>query len=123
MKKIDTAAAQAFLAGKPFSRGNTTIAVEGDTVTVTMRLHGHVIARMNNKNNTLALTLADHNTMTTRARLNGILDTLRMMENYRYTQKDFSAVLCVGKEKHDISAASWQNFTRASVAAPWVYKD
>ena len=121
MKKIDTAAAQAFYARKPFSRGNTTIAVEGDIVT--MRLHGHVIARMNNKDNTLALTLADHNTMTTRARLNGILATLRRMENYRYTQKNFAAVFHYGKEKHDISAASWQNFTRASVAAPWVYKD
>lgn len=121
MKKIDTAAAQAFYARKPFARSNTTIAVEGDTVT--MRLHGHVIAVMNNKDNTLALTLADHNTMTTRARLNGILDTLRMVENCRYTQKDFSAVFCYGKDKHDISAASWQHFTRASVYAQWIYKD
>lgn len=119
MKKIDTQAAAAFKDGKPFSGGNTIITVENDTVT--MRLHGHVIARMNNKDYTLALTLADHNTMTTRARLNGILNTLRMVENCRYTQKDFAAVLCVGKEKHDISPASWQHFTRASIYAPWVY--
>ena len=119
MKKIDTAAAQAFLAGKPFARSNTTIAVEGDTIT--MRLHGHVIARINNKDKTLALTLADHNTMTTRARLNGILDTLRMVEYCRYVQRDFAAVLCVGKEKHDISPASWQHFTRAHRYAPWIY--
>ena len=120
MKKIDTAAAQAFLAGKPFARSNTTITAEGDTIT--MRLHGHVIARMNNKDNTLCTTLADHNTMTTRARLNGILDTLRMMENCRYTQKDFAAVLCVGKEKHHISPASWQHFTRENAGKPWIYK-
>ncbi len=119
MKKIDTAAAQAFLAGKPFARNNTTIAVEGNTIT--MRLHGHVIARMNNKDNTLSLTLAVHNTMTTRARLNGILDTLRMMENCRYTQKDFSAVLHYGKEKRDISPASWQHFTRENAGEPWIY--
>ena len=119
MKKIDTAAAQAFLAGKPFARNNTTITAEGDTIT--MRLHGHVIALMNNKDNTLALTLADHNTQTTRARLNGILDTLRMVENCRYTQKDFAAVLHYGKEKHDISPASWQHFTRQSGVEPWIY--
>ena len=122
MKKIDTAAAQAFYARKPFSRGNTTIAVEGDIVT--MRLHGHVIARMNNKDNTLALTLADHNTMTTRARLNGLLYTLPTAAYaLRYVQKDFAAVFVEGNQKHDISASSWQHFTRESVDAPWIYKD
>lgn len=121
MKKIDTAAAQAFRAGKPFARNNTTIAVEGDTVT--MRLHGHVIAVMNNKDNTLALTLADHNTQTTRARLNGLLYMLPLAEPARYRQQDFAAVFCYGKDKHDISASSWQHFTRASVYAQWIYKD
>ena len=119
MKKIDTAAAQAFYSRKPFSRNNTTVAVEGDTAT--MRLHGFKIATYDSKNNTLALTLADHNTMTTRARLNGILDTLRMMENCRYTQKDFAAVFVEGNQKHDISPASWQHFTRQNGVEPWIY--
>ena len=120
MKKIDRQAAAAFVANMPFSGGNTIVTVENDTVT--MRLHGHIIASMRRKDNTLALTLAGYNTMTTRARLNGILDTLRMVENCRYTQKDFSAVLHYGKEKHDISPASWQHFTRASRYALWIYK-
>jgi len=121
MKKIDLDAAQAFYTRKPFARSNTTITVEGDTLT--MRLHGHVIARMNSKDNTLALTLADHNTQTTRARLNGLLYMLPLAEPARYRQQDFAAVFCYGKDKHDISAASWQHFTRASVDAPWIYKD
>lgn len=119
MKKIDTQAAAAFKYGKTFASSNTTITIEGGAVT--MRLHGHIIASM--LDNTLVLTLAGYNTQTTRARLNGILDTLLMMENCRYTQKDFAAVLHYGKDKHDISAASWQHFTRASVYAPWIYKE
>ena len=119
MKKIDTQAAKAFKDGKTFSKGNTTIAMEGGAVT--MRLHGHIIAKM--CGNTLVLTLAGHNTQTTRARLNGIVSTLNMGTSYGYRQKDFGAIFWNGKEEHNISPDSWQHFTRASVYAPWLYKD
>ena len=121
MKKIDLDAAQAFYARKPFARSNTAVTVEGDTIT--MRLHGHVIACMNNKDNTLCTTLADHNTTTTRARLCGLLYMMPLAEPASYHQQDFAAVFRYGKDKHDISASSWQHFTRASVAAPWIFKD
>ena len=121
MKKIDTQAAAAFKDGKPFSGGNTIITVENDTVT--MRLHGHIIASMCRKDDTLALTLAGYNTMTTRARLNGILYALYMGDSCGYCQKDFAAVFWQGKENHHISPNSWQHFTRENTSAPWVYKD
>lgn len=122
MKKIDTQAAAAFKDGKPFSGGNTIITVENDTVT--MRLHGHIIASMCIKDNTLALTLAGYNTLTTRARLNGILYTLPTAAYaVRYVQQNYSAVLFEGDERHEISPDSWQHFTRENASAPWVYKD
>ena len=120
MKKIDLDAAQAFYARKPFAASNTAVTVEGDTIT--MRLHGHVIARMNNKDNTLCTTLADHNTMTTRARLCGLLYMMPLAEPASYNQQDFAAVFRYGKEKHDISPASWQHFTRQNAGEPWIYK-
>ena len=119
MRKIDTQAAAAFKYGKPFNQGNTTITIEGGAVT--MRLHGHIIAKM--LGNTLVLTLAGYNTRTTRARLNGILYALNMVYSCGYCQKDFAAVFWQGKEDHHISAASWQHFTRENTSAPWIYKD
>ena len=122
MKKIDTQAAAAFVGNKPFSGCNTIVTVENDTVT--MRLHGHIIASMCRKDNTLALTLAGYNTMTTRARLNGLLYTLPTAAYaVRYVQQDFAAVLFEGDKRHEISADSWQHFTRQNAGEPWVYKD
>ena len=122
MKKIDRQAAAAFVANRPFSGGNTIVAVENDTVT--MRLHGHIIARMCRKDNTLALTLAGYNTMTTRARLNGLLYTLPTAAYpVRYVQQNYSAILFEGDKRHEISADSWQRFTRENASAPWIYKD
>ena len=119
MKKIDHLAADAFKDGKTFSKGNTTIAMEGGAVT--MRLHGHIIAKM--CGNTLVLTLAGHNTMTTRARLNGILYALYMGYSCGYRQKDFGAIFWNGKEEYEISPDSWQHFTRQNAGEPWLYKD
>lgn len=122
MKKIDTQAAAAFVANIPFSGGNTIVTVENDTVI--MRLHGHIIASMCRKDNTLALTLAGYNTMTTRARLNGILYTLPTAAYAtRYVQQNYSAVLFEGDKRHEISPDSWQHFTRENASAPWIYKD
>ena len=120
MRKIDTIAAAAFVGNRTFNGGNTTVTVENDTVT--MRLHGHVIARMCRKDNTLALTLAGHNTRTTRARLCGLLYMMPLAEPASYHQRDFAAVFHYGKDKHDICASSWQHFTRAHRYAPWVFK-
>ncbi len=122
MKKIDRQAAAAFVANMPFSGGNTIVAVENDTVI--MRLHGHIIAKMCRKDNTLALTLAGYNTLTTRARLNGILYTLPTAAYaVRYVQQNYSAVLFEGDKRHEISPDSWQHFTRQSAGEPWIYKD
>ena len=122
MRKIDTIAATAFVGNRTFNGGNTTVTVENDTVT--MRLHGHVIARMCRKYNTLALTLAGYNTLTTRARLNGLLHTLPTAAYaVRYVQQDYCAVLFEGDKRHEISPDSWQHFTRENTSAPWIFKD
>lgn len=73
MRKVTREIGEAFKAGKPKTVANTT--TDGHSVF----LHGNKIAQKQN-DSMLALTLAGWGTVTTRERLNGILDT--MAESY-----------------------------------------
>lgn len=83
MRKVTRETARAFLAGKPKTVGNT------ETDGQSYELHGNKIAWTHG--NWRVLTLAGWNTVTTRERLNGILDL--MNSEWRLSQKDFSPIL------------------------------
>lgn len=78
-RKITTAAIEAFMSAKPFSRDNTTVSIEVERdeenkycEVVTLRLHGSTIAKRAVGSNEILVTNADHFTNTTKERLNGI---------------------------------------------------
>jgi len=83
MRKITQDAARAFKQGKNFSRDNTRVEVKkdlrfpDDNVTQ-LYLHGHCIAEQTV--NSLHISLCGWPTMTTRERLNGLLNTLNIQK-------------------------------------------
>ena len=77
--KISNNAANAFIAGQPFSEGNTTVIVDTSGLgSVTMYLHGNAIAKRINEGHyaETMISLAGWPTVTTRARLDAILSKL-----------------------------------------------
>ncbi len=86
MRKITQKSVAAFLAGRNFRSGNMTVSRGGfDGFTVSMYLHGNLIAERNTQ--TVRLHDAGWQTTTTKDRLNGLLDTLGLGRIY---QKDFA---------------------------------
>lgn len=84
-RQIDQATAMHFINGNNAAVGNTMCLSEhqGDgTHTVKVYLHGHLIAQRKTDSNTIKISLAGYNTMTTKARLHGILE--RYFIPYRF---------------------------------------
>ena len=71
--KISGRLAQALILRRPLDRHNTLVAIDGDTLRVSLR--GGLIARLVG-NELLYVTFGSHNTNLTLSRLNAILDTL-----------------------------------------------
>ena len=89
MRKITQDAARAFKQGKKFSRDNTRVEVKkdlrfADDNVTQLYLHGHCISVQTV--NSLHISLCGWPTMTTRERLNGVLDTLNI-QKYLYQEK------------------------------------
>ena len=89
MRKITQDAARAFKQGKKFSRDNTRVEVKkdlrfADANVTQLYLHGHCIAEQTV--NSRHISLCGWPTMTTRERLNGLLDTLNI-QKYLYQEK------------------------------------
>ena len=74
MRKIAQDAARAFIGERKFNRDNTQVRTStiGDKPMTELILHGHVIARR--RNGQLFVTLAGWPTVTTKSRLNALLD-------------------------------------------------
>ena len=72
MKRISQDASLAFVAGMKFSRSNTSVTVDDNGV-CSFSIFGNEIARI--QDGELFITLACHNSVTTRERLNAILLT------------------------------------------------
>ena len=76
MGRITDDAARAFMAERPFSRGNTVVEVvrAEDRTVVTMKLWGNAIARRTNSTtgSKLEVTTSGHETRTTKDRLNAL---------------------------------------------------
>lgn len=72
--KISTEAAQAFIARRPFRRGNTEVVAS--RYRALLLLHGAVIGENCAALGTIRLTMAGWGTMTTAARLNAVMQAL-----------------------------------------------
>jgi hypothetical protein len=83
MRKITLESVSAFLTSQPFSQGNMTVTVNGNYAE--LLLHGNCIAYRTG--NDITIRDAGWQTVTTKERLNGLLDMLRLPRIY---QKDFA---------------------------------
>ena len=77
MRNITANATEAFWAGKKFRKGGSgETEVEVDDAEVTLLLHGSVIARRPRNGTSLEISAAGWSTLTTKERLNGVLQRL-----------------------------------------------
>ena len=81
--KISTEAAQAFIARRPFRRGNTEVVAS--CCRALLKLYGTVIGE-NSEARGINLTMAGWGTMTTAARLNAVMQALG--RDARWFRKD-----------------------------------
>ena len=78
MRKITSQSVDAFVNGYRFNKGNTTVSGCGaDQIhTWFLNLHNNVIAKKEVQTNTLTISDCGWQTVTTKERLNGVLDRL-----------------------------------------------
>ena len=79
--KISTEAAQAFIARRPFRRGNTEVVAS--RCRALLKLYGTVIGENCAALGTIRLTMAGWGTMTTAARLNAVMQALGLDSRWR----------------------------------------
>jgi len=114
MRKITERAVSAFIVGQYFSGRNTRVSSCTYRSSTTddlctgweMYLHGNRIAYRNNVNGT-TLSLAGWNTVTTRDRLNGLLE--RMDKPWRFTQRAFEPYLIDIETRKLVEIRDWWN--------------
>lgn len=84
MRKITEDALSAFVAGEPFSRSNTSVTHCKETGVTCLLLHGNKIARWNTFGyyETLEITDANWQTVTTKERLNAIAGVNIVQKNF-----------------------------------------
>ena len=102
MRKVTIKAAQAMRDGINTVSGNTRVHSDGNV----MELHGNTIAVYDRENGLLTLRDCGWESVTTKERLNGILDTLEtgkyiVQENFRWFVKD---------RKNDKIKDLWEGF-------------
>lgn len=71
-RKITKESVDAFLAGRPFHKGNMSVDIIDREKLVVLKLHGNPIARRDLTTGKLEITNAGWPTVTTRERLNGL---------------------------------------------------
>ena len=95
MRKVTAQIVKAWARGKCCTNGNT--ATNGDSIW----LHGNAIVWKTGDADIIALTLAGWPTVTTRERLNGVLNFYGI--GYRFAQRNFEPVLIIGRDVIEIS--------------------
>lgn len=101
MRVIEKQMIQAIARRKSWRNGNTSVDVHSSWCEV--RLHGNMIARIDNEG--VKFSLAGWNTATTRSRVNAILQTF-CNGHARVSQKAFAPILWIGGVPHEISASA-----------------
>ena len=108
MSAVSSSAARAFVMGKRLSKSNTSVRVNHDG-SVEMRLFDNLIARHTVEDGT-KVTMANWGTMTTRARLNAIIDELGMRGGFwQHKGEQFYGT---PESNRTISTREWIQITR-----------
>lgn len=102
MRKITEDAALAVDGFQPFSRSNTTVAVD-ELGQSRLYLHGHQIAVWSG--DILAISMAGWGTPTTRERLNGLFTVLGL--DASVNQKNYAQVLTRGDHTTIMDDSAW----------------
>ena len=87
MRKVTNDAVSAFMSGRKFSRGNTTVRVipqDGGGSLVLMNLHGNTIARHETWNGRTYISNCGWATVTTKERLNGLPNVDIRQKNFQW---------------------------------------
>jgi hypothetical protein len=95
MRKVTSEIVKAWARGDSLTVGNTS--TDGNAIW----LHGNAIAWKTGDADIIALTLAGWPTVTTRERLNGVLNFYGI--DYRFAQRNFEPVLILGRDVIEIS--------------------
>ena len=92
MRKVSTLAATALCNGRTFSKlNNTRVNYDNGANALVMRLHDNPIAAWQYDDETLSVSLAGYNTVTTRERVNAVLEVAG--SPYRFKQKNHEAIV------------------------------
>tara|TARA_Y100000592_G_scaffold21406_1_gene33018 strand:+ start:182 stop:562 length:381 start_codon:yes stop_codon:yes gene_type:complete len=94
MRKLTREIVEAWARGDRLSSGNTS------TDGLAIWLHENTIAWKTADADVIALTLAGYPTVTTRERLNGVLNFYGI--GYRFAQRNFEPVLIIGRDVVEI---------------------
>lgn len=87
MRKVTSDAVSAFMSGRKFSRGNTTVRIipqDGGGSLVLMNLHGNTIARHETWNGRTYISNCGWPTVTTKERLNGLPNVHIRQKNFQW---------------------------------------
>jgi hypothetical protein len=110
MRQVTRNCAQAFIDGRNYSEGNTSVFVDANDVRI-MSLHGNVIAEMTpgdpGINPQLRVTLAGWPTNTTRERINGLLETIGCFRRVWQEKHAQYVGQPSGDESREITAHEW----------------
>ena len=106
MRKVTAEIVKAWARGESRTIGNTS--TDGDSIW----LHGNPIAWKTGDADIIALTLAGWPTVTTRERLNGVLNFYGI--GYRFAQRNFEPVLIIGRDVIEISEFERVHFNIAT---------
>ena len=94
MRKIERQMLQAVnTPGMNWKNSNTRTRWSDDQKFVEVLLHGHIIASINWATSTMVICDCNHQTNTTKSRLNALLGELARFQSARITQKNFQWIL------------------------------
>lgn len=110
MRKVTRNCAQAFIDGRTYTEGNTSVFIGSNGERV-MTLHGNTIARMTEGDPgvsaELSITLAGWPTPTTRERLNGLLEIAGSFQRvWQENHAQYFGDMC-GDFRREITAYDW----------------
>lgn len=108
MRKVTLKASEAMRDGKNMVSGNTRVHSEGNV----MELHGNTIAIYNREDGLVTLRDCNWTTVTTKERLNGIMEALGVQ--WRIKQENYNWILV---NTEDGRRESWEGFIVAKVTA------
>ena len=105
MRKIETLMNSAISTKSDWSNTNTSVEYHPSENLSEVRLHGHLIAWYDHKENTLGISNCGWETNTTKSRLNAILTTF--YRGVGIFQKNYQWFISDSRETNNVSSTRW----------------